>query len=382
MNRRAGLGLLLLAAALRAGDPAVWKAAAPGYAWDFPADHRARPGFKTEWWYFTGHLESVREPGRRFCYQLTLFRLGLLPGAPAATGGFAARDVAMGHLAVGDPATGTHRFAETLQRAGPLLGGFPAPPDPRLAWVLAPPGTEGSFVVGLGAPGAPDGRGTRFTLAARDATEGIGLALEAEAVKPRVFQGPGGLSRKGAGASAASHYYSFTRLATRGTLELGGVTHEVRGLSWMDKEFGSNQLDPHQVGWDWLSLQLEDGRELMLYLLRRAEGAVDFARGTLVEADGAVRWLAADEFTARPEGTWTSPESGAPYPAAFAVEVPGTDLALRVVPVFAAQENRSRRIPDLFYWEGACTVLDRAGRTRGRAYVELTGYGRGRKPGI
>ena len=62
---------------------------------------------------------------------------------------------------------------------------------------------------------------------------------------------------------------------------MGDERLAVTGQSWMDKEFGSQQLEPHQAGWDWFSLQLNDGREAMLYVLRDTTGAVDFSRGTI-----------------------------------------------------------------------------------------------------
>ncbi len=146
----------------------------------------------------------------------------------------------------------------------------------------------------------------------------------------------------------------------------------------MDKEFGSNQLDERQVGWDWFSLQLDDGREVMLYLLRDAAGRTDFARGTVVSRAGEARYLTREAWTVHPGGTWKSPSTGAAYPARWVVEIPGEGLRLEVVPEMADQENRGR----LSYWEGAVSVRDAGGSRVGRGYVELTGYGTKNRPGI
>jgi predicted secreted hydrolase len=148
----------------------------------------------------------------------------------------------------------------------------------------------------------------------------------------------------------------------------------------MDKEFGSSQLGEGQVGWDWFSLQLGDGRELMLYLLRDRAGRTDFGHGTLVSRDGAPRYLAADDFAVRATGRWTSRASGADYPAGWIVEVPGADLRLEVTPELDDQENRSELVRDLAYWEGAVVVRGPGGAPAGRGYVELTGYGTTRRP--
>ena len=200
--------------------------------------------------------------------------------------------------------------------------------------------------------------------------------------KPFVFQGPNGFSLKGSDKTSASHYYSFTRLQTEGTVKIRGQTTKVRGESWMDKEFGSNQLSANQIGWDWLSLQLNDGREVMLYLLRDNQGRVDFAQGSLVSRTGEVRYLTAGEWSIHSSDIWKSPETDAEYPAHWAVKLPEADLEIVVVPELANQENRSRIVEDLFYWEGLVRVQDPEGRPIGHGYVELTGYGTGRRPAI
>jgi predicted secreted hydrolase len=355
-----------------------WQRAEPGFDWQFPRDHWAHEGYRSEWWYLTGHLTSAE--GRRFGYQFTFFRVGLLPEVPEIDSPWAARDLVMGHAALTDLDTGEHRFSDLLYRAMPLLGGFPpfnaeSPDldDPALlAWSRAPVGTPGRWTLHF--------NGSAFDVAMRDDREGFALDLRTTAAKPRIFQGPGGFSAKTDDAEpAASLYYSFTRLHAAGTLVVAGDTLTVTGDSWMDKEFGSDKLAARQTGWDWFSLQLADGRELMLYLLRHREGGVDFARGTLVEVDGTARWLRADEFDVEVLDRWRSDETGADYPAAWRVRV--GDESWRVRPLVNGQENVGRSVPDLFYWEGAVEVLA-GGDRAGRGYVELTGYGASRRPGL
>jgi predicted secreted hydrolase len=346
-----------------------WRSADPGHRWSFPADHRAHPGYRNEWWYFTGTLASAGAPGRRFGYQLTFFRVGLVPRPPALDSAWAASDAVMAHAAVTDLAAGTHVFSEVLWRAVPLLGGFPAGPDPVVAWARAPPGSEGRWEL------RADGRG--FRLAMRDARRGLALDLALEPRKPPALQGPNGLSRKSAEEGHASLYASITRLATSGTLVVDGHSHAVRGESWMDQEIGSSQLAPDQVGWDWWSLRLADGRDLMLYVLRRKDGGASWRNGTLVERDGRVRVLAPGEWSVRATGTWRSGASGATYPSGWEVALPREGLHLAVIPEVAAAENRSSALPGLSYWEGPVRVADPAGRPAGEGYAELTGYAPG-----
>lgn len=200
----------------------------------------------------------------------------------------------------------------------------------------------------------------------RDDAQQIAFSLSTHPAKPLIFQGPNGYSRKDATAQAASQYYSFTRLQTTGRLSIGGKTWTVAGESWMDKEFGSNKLASHQVGWDWFSLQLDDGREVMLYQLRRENGTPDLDR---------------DAFAVASQARWKSPHTTGVYPSRWRISIPGEGLDLEVVAEMANQENRSRIMPTMHYWEGAVQVRQN-GQPVGRGYVELTGYGTASRPAL
>jgi predicted secreted hydrolase len=369
-----------------AGDP--WILARPDYAWSFPRDHWAHPGYRSEWWYFTGHLLTDEPKPRRLAYQFTVFRVGLEAGESRLDSGWAARDVLMGHAALMDLDRGWHRFSELLYRAVPLLGGFPempaigsvhANPDSprgRLAWSRAPAGTDSTWTL--------DWNGSGFAFRARDDVAGVTFDLVTTPERPLVLEGPNGFSDKGGEEGAASQYYSFTRLATEGTVVLDGKPVRVHGRTWMDKEFGSGVLGSRQVGWDWFSLQLQDGRDLMLYLMRDRDGGAGLARGTIVEADGTVRYLEARDFSVTAKGSWKSPVSHAEYPARWTVrlERESTPVTLEVVPELADQENLGKLMGGVSYWEGAVEVLGTHGERVGEGFVELTGYGTGNRPGL
>jgi predicted secreted hydrolase len=278
----------------------------------------------------------------------------------------------MAHAAITDISSGDHHFSELLYREVPLLGGFKPFPVPVVAWARGPAGTDEKWLL--------QWNGQAFDFSMRDDRLAMGFNIETRPSKPLVLQGPNGYSRKG--EAAASLYYSFTRLASKGTLYLNGQSWKVRGESWMDKEFGSSQLGENQVGWDWFSLQLEDGRELMLYLLRRVDGTTDYQHATLVHQDGSVRYLASKEWNVAATDSWTSPESNAVYPARWTVDLPTEKLRLDLVPEVRDQENRSRLPGGVFYWEGAVTIRDSAGSLLGRGYVEMTGYGKDNRPPV
>jgi predicted secreted hydrolase len=367
--RSDGIAAALLAATVAAADPAGFRPADPAHRWDFPRDHHAHPGYRNEWWYFTGLVASDGEPRRRLGFQVTFFRVGLLAERPDLDSAWATADAVMVHLAVTDVTSGEHLFSEVLWRAAPPLGGFGPAQGPLLAWARAPPGTEGRWTLSL-EEGA-------FAIAAEDRVRGVALRLRAVPQRPVALQGPNGLSRKSARNGFASLYYSHTRLATTGTIEAGGRVHRVRGECWMDREMGSSQLAPEQVGWDWFGLRLSDGRDLVLYVLRREDGSADHRNATLVGRDGSVRSLPPEAWSVRARGAWTSPETGARYPSGWDVAVPGEGISLQVLPEAIAAENRSALARGLFYWEGPVRALDAAGRGAGEGYVELTGYGEG-----
>lgn len=354
-----------------------WLRAHPDYEWSFPRDHWPHPDYESEWWYLTGQLSTAS--GRHFGYQFTFFRVGLLRETPDLDSDWSTRDLIMGHAALTDLDTGAHRFTEVLYRTTTQLGGFAdastvSQAGGLIAWSRAPSGTDGTWTLNF--------NGEAFDLAMVDAENGFALDLSTQPLKPRVFQGPNGYSAKDTGPDAgASQYYSFTRLATEGQLVVDGDTLAVNGSSWMDKEFGSDKLSTDQVGWDWFSLQLEDGRDLMLYVLRDSTGVVDHASGTWVDAGGQTRYVSADDFELTADSRWTSPETGATYPSGWTLRIGSESLAIQ--PVVQKQENVGRLVTGLFYWEGAVRVVDPAtDRAIGRGYVELTGYGNGRRPGI
>ena len=332
-----------------------WRQAEAGYDLQFPRDHGSHPGYRIEWWYYTGNLAA--EDGRRFGYQVTFFRAGVDP-APKNPSRWAVRDLFMAHLAVTDMSRARHLVAERLDRGG-------------VGWAGA---REGTLSVWNGDWRA-DLVGETHQLVAVDRQFGVDLSLEPG--KGAIPHGERGLSRKGVEPGNASYYYSMTRMPTSGHLVLDGETIGVTGASWMDHEFGTTFLEPSQVGWDWFSLQLDDGTDLMVFRIRRDDGGRDLPlAGTWVDADTEITVLSGDDVALEPGRRWASPTSEAVYPVEWRLAVPARLTELRIEAVIDTQELDTRASTGVTYWEGAVTVSGRVGErtVKGRGYLEMTGY--------
>lgn len=337
------------------GDDAGYARAFEPRPFSFPADHGPHPTFKTEWWYYTGNLQTAE--GRRFGFQLTFFRSALSPEPVKRTSAWATHQVFLAHFALSDIANRRFYAFERFSRAAQNLAG--AQRQPFRVWL------EDWSVEGAGNDALP--------MRLRAAQDGIAIDLSLHSAKPPVLQGDRGLSQKGPEPGNASYYYSLTRMPTRGTLQIGDHRFDVQGLSWMDREWSTSALSRDQVGWDWFALQLDDGREIMFYQLRQREGRADpLSKGSLVQPDGTVRVLTSDDCLIEVLHHWQSPRSGIRYPSGWRIRIPIEYLELEVIPHIADQELDV----SIRYWEGAVRVQGRAQQqpVAGHGYVELTGY--------
>lgn len=339
-------------------DPVLsdYKNALPGYKFAFPRDHYSHPDFAIEWWYYTGHLFTSK--GRRFGYELTFFRKGVPDTDPKGEDSiWKVRDIILTHMAITDVSKKKFLYFEKMHRG--LHGVAYASPS--------------SFEVKNGKWrlwGSPDKQRMRAK------KSGYGIDLTHIPMWGPVIHGRNGVSQKGEGEGHASHYYSFTRLKTTGTVTIMDQDYPVSGISWMDHEFSSDQLGPDQVGWDWFSIQLEDNREIMLYLMRRKDGTIDpHSSGTLV-INGEPQHLNNNEFSVVSKRRWKSKKSGGVYPSGWEITVLDENLRLKVVPLMKDQELITSKSTQVSYWEGACKVSGRMGKrkVKGSAYVELAGY--------
>jgi predicted secreted hydrolase len=321
----------------------------------FPADHGPHPDYQTEWWYYTGNLNS--SDGQHFGFQLTFFRRALLPTnqAPDRLSDWSASQVYMAHFALTDPASQQFYSSERLERGAAGLAGAQA--DPFQVWL-------GDWQVEL------TGQDTYRLVAASDE---VAIDLSLKDIKGPILQGENGYSQKGPDPGNASYYVSQPRLDTQGTIRVGQEQYSVSGWSWMDHEWSTSALSADQVGWDWFSIQLDNGSELMVFQIRKEDGSIDpFSSGTIINPDGSTILLAKDDFSIEVTDTWKSPRTQAVYPAGWRVIVPGAGIELTLEPHLADQELNV----SFDYWEGAVKAQGEWGglAVNGNGYVEMTGY--------
>lgn len=331
-------------------DPGFKRVLAPR-EFHFPEDHGPHPDYATEWWYFTGNVEN--QEGEELGYQITLFRVGLKAGLPSKDSEWRSHQVFMGHLAVSDLSERKHHSEERFSRMNLGLAG--ARSTPLKVW-LGEWSINGGHDKGL----------FPIRLTAQGENIAIDLRLTSKGKFP-VLQGDRGFSRKGYGQGNASYYYSYTRLMTEGEIRIGERTERVRGNSWFDREWSSSALASDQAGWDWLALQLDDGRDLMFYRMRDHQGKAQiFSNGVLVDKLGQSVKLNLKNTNLVPTDYWPNSE-GVRYPIAWQLEVPEHQLSISIRAAFEDQEmDHSVR-----YWEGVVKV---SGTQSGVGYLEMSGY--------
>jgi predicted secreted hydrolase len=315
----------------------------------FPEDHALHPGFRNEWWYFTGNLDA--EDGRRFGYQLTFFNAGLPSSSDTqrepSDSAWHSERLWMAHAALTDVATETHHARERFSRENPGLAG--ATLEPFRVWL------DDWRLSG-------DANGP-WRVQVSD--EHFALDLELTATKAPVLQGNDGLSQKSPEPGNASYYYSVTRIATRGTVRTGDAIFNVSGSSWLDREWSTSALADDQSGWDWFSLQFDDGRELMYYQLRTTSGSAHpSSQGNWTGPDARQTLVTADEVVLTERDTWTSP-AGVTYATEWSLDYGGQRWHIDAV---LDEQLMDLTIP---YWEGAVDVFDESRTRVGRGYVEM-----------
>jgi len=322
----------------------------------FPEDFGTHEDFSTEWWYYTGNLQTPE--GRHFGFELTMFRVGLIPPTEELPdhSEWYGRSLYFAHFAISDIA-GEHFYAfECYSRPGPGLAGAQA--DSYRVWLEDWNITE----IGSGV----------YHLHAAQAEVVLDLTLTDE--MGVVLHGENGYSRGGENVTNAAYYYSQPRLHANGSVQVGDVSYAVSGLAWKDHEFSSGVLDENQIGWDWFSLQFEDGPALMLFQLReRGGGTSASSSGTFIAADGTPQPVQKTDFEIMVLDEWRSPHTQGLYPAAWELRLNRPNCILEVHPWMADQEIN---FPTVTYWEGAVRFEGtcNGAPARGNGYVELTGY--------
>ena len=330
---------------------------------NFPDDHGAHPGYRVEWWYYTGNLGAFS--GDRFGFQLTFFRMqpdppGVDRSWPERPSAWRTQQLYLAHAAVSDLTRSRFYYDERIARGAVGLAGTEQSPTATRIFV-------GNWSAQLSA--------TRHQL--KGGSTRFALDLTSSPAKPPVLHGDRGYSRKGDRPEEASCYYSFTRLETTGTLIVEGKAYPVQGPSWMDHEFSTAPLAKDILGWDWFSIQLSNNMELMVYLLRQDQGGYHPASsGTLVSPSGRARHLTKDDFAVTILDRWKSRQTGALYPSRWRLRIGPDDVDLQLKSNLGDQELITERTIRIVYWEGSVSVSGSvAGEgVEGVGYVEMTGY--------
>ena len=341
-----------------------FKRALPGRIFSFPQDHFSHPEFKTEWWYYSGHLYSQEK--KSYGYQLTFFRTGFTRETKHQKSKWSIQDLYFAHLAVTDESKKKFEYREKISRGS--LG------EAGASLYKASEKTFRIWIEDWSVEGKGSGMQNHF-LKAGDKKFGIELILTPE-TNP-VIHGQNGISQKAEGEGYASYYYSIPRLKTEGKIFSQNKEVPVQGISWMDHEFGSSQLREYQVGWDWFSIQLDNRVELMFYQIRHRDGKIDpYSSGTLIFPDGTYQHLLKNEFQIEVLDHWKSSKTRAVYPSKWRVKVPGHRIDLTISPAVKDQELITKESTRVIYWEGSVKVDGKyqGGPIKGEGYVELTGY--------
>jgi len=341
----------LLSRASVSNDNAFQKALNPK-AFSFPQDHLAHPDFRSEWWYFTGHLSDPQSPQKTFGYQFTLFRQAVTP-PQVKTSPWSTPQLYMAHFAITNIEQNSHRATEKFSREGPGLAGTSLKPLSLWIenWRLQSVQPDSLFPL---------------RLITTDNTHKISLDLMLAPEKTFILQGNEGLSKKSFEPGNASYYYSYTRLGTSGSVKWDDTKTPVEGRSWFDHEWSTSALNSNQQGWDWFSLQLENGYDLMYFRIRSTHKESATQAITLIDPKGNKIPVDTSNIALTELSHWVSP-NGKQYPAKWLFELPKHQIKLTLTPKVADQEMRL----SVNYWEGAVNV---EGSHRGLGYVELTGY--------
>ena len=332
----------------------------------------------TEWWYYTGHLRTA--DAQRYGFEFVIFRVerGDFPVTWAS------------HLALTDEGRGTFRYdraerdrarrstARRASRARCAPGSTWRSRAATRSWTRVRcrrPHRCRRHRPGRVTPWQMSGAGGLDQLRADGAGFGLDLRLDGTA-RPAALHDLDGYVDFGPGGG--SYYYSRTRMAVEGTLTVDGAPAPVDGQAWFDHQWG-DFIQVGAGGWDWFAINLEDGTDITLSLVRDDAGGLPLVYGTLVDAGGTSRHLPRETFSVSTTREWTSPVTGATYPSGWHVSLPAERLEIDLLPTVDAQELDTRATTGVVYWEGSQRVTaTRDGRPLGgEAYVELTGYGPG-----
>jgi len=331
---------------------------------EFPEDHGPHPGFRTEWWYYTGNVSE--KDGRKFGFQLTFFRSRIDDESmdpqkrSDKVSPWRTQQLILAHAAVTDISEKKHHQAELLARQAMGIADAVRKDDRTRIFL----NTWSSDLM-------PQNHILKAD------TRDFSFEFSLVPMKKPVLHGDQGYSRKGRQVESASCYYSFTRLKAQGKIRVGSKNFEVAGFAWMDHEFSTNPLEADLVGWDWFSIQLDNNTELMAYFLRKKDGSFSNASSaTFVTVSGDSIHLTREDMDLKTMKTWKSNQTGGIYPSRWRLKIPQLKLELEIKSIVPDQEMQTPETAGVTYWEGSVSVegVMNGQVVSGMGYTELTGY--------
>lgn len=331
-------------------EPSVPAKVSPQHPLQFPNAYGSHPDFPIEWWYITGWLENAA--GHPLGFQLTFFRVrpAQIWANPSA---FNPRQLILAEAAISDPQIGHLLTAQRMARAALGLAG--AKQNHTQVWI------RHWFL-----------QQTPTGYSAAIQGKSMGYQLHFSSTQPPLREGPQGISQKGPNPKNASYYYSIPHLQVRGHITIRGQRQTVHGEAWLDHEWSAAYLPPSAVGWDWLGLNLQHGAALMLFMMRRPDGSPLWLSATERMPDGQVQYFHAGQVHMQATEWWKSPQTGIRYPVRWQIRV--GDQTFSINPLMDNQEFNASHSSGTIYWEGAVRALSQ-GKTIGKGYLEMTGYG-------
>jgi predicted secreted hydrolase len=323
----------------------------------FPEDYGSNNDYKLEWWYFTGNLNS--KEGNKFGYQFTIFRNALSPDSNKIQSGFSSNQLYFAHFTISDISNNQFYYDEQYARGIKGVGSASYNPlEIRVNdWTI-----KGNYNQDYSKPD--------FFL---NAVSSFGNSIDLRLIpfKDVVLHGDSGLSKKSNEPANASYYYSITRLLTKGKIKVNDKDYEVDGLSWFDREWSSGSLSKNQVGWDWFSIQLSDGTDIMFFKLRDKSGNTDFAKGTIIYPFSGSKNLGSEDVKIRTINYFKT-KDGVKYPSEWELEIPNESIKLKIKTQIPDQELKLA----VRYYEGSINISGsyKNNPISGNGYIEMTGY--------
>ncbi len=286
---------------------------------------------KMEWWYYNGHL--VTETGRAFSFHFTTFLVNNLMTHTVF------------HSSVSDQQHGKH-YIEQLRVGGNSFARSKNSFEFRQGnWLLI--GKNGQDKIKVG-------------------NDKFAFDLQLKSTQPVVYHGDNGLIP--VNDVTTSYYYSRTRMKISGTLEVNNITENVKGIAWFDHQWGN--FSTVNIAWDWFSLQLDNGADLMLYQIRDKTGKPIHYMGSITE-QGKTELLENKDFSIIPGKKWQSKKTGIDYPMNWNIKIAKKNINLDLKSIVNNSEFDARLTTYNVYWEGPIHI---EGSHTGKGFMELSGY--------